>query len=257
MPAVPAAPPTRRDLLTLIGAAAGGSTLYMAMSALGHAAESDYAGPIRLDGTPKGSSVLILGAGLAGLVAAFELAAPATGSRCWNTMTGSAGGTGRCAAATATPSWAGRASSAASTKGSTSTPAPGGFPIITAGSWTIAAGWAWRSSRSSRSTTTPICTASGSFGGKPQRYREIVADFHGHVAELLAKAARQNRLDEAVTREDPENLLEALKGWGALDQEYRYVGGPLASDRRGWRKPPGGGLDALPVPSEPWTWAIS
>jgi monoamine oxidase len=30
--------------------------------------------------------------------------------------------------------------------------------------------------------------ASGAFGGRPRRYREVEADFHGHVAELLAKA---------------------------------------------------------------------
>ena len=33
--------------------------------------------------------------------------------------------------------------------------------------------------------------SSRAFGGKPQRYREIKADYQGHVAELLAKASRQ------------------------------------------------------------------
>jgi monoamine oxidase len=37
--------------------------------------------------------------------------------------------------------------------------------------------------------------SSTAFGGKPQRYREIKADYQGHVAELLAKATRQNALD--------------------------------------------------------------
>src|ERR1700691_2296548 len=63
----------RRDLLALLGAAAGSTVMYQAMTSLGHAAESDYRGPPKLDGAPKGASVLILGAGLAGLVAAFEL----------------------------------------------------------------------------------------------------------------------------------------------------------------------------------------
>ena len=40
---------------------------------LGHAAESDYRGPLVLDGDPKGASVLVLGAGLAGMAAAYEL----------------------------------------------------------------------------------------------------------------------------------------------------------------------------------------
>ena len=54
----------RRDLLSLIGAAAGGGAMYQAMTSLGLAAESPYRGPIRLEGDPKGASVIILGAGL-------------------------------------------------------------------------------------------------------------------------------------------------------------------------------------------------
>ena len=56
----------KRDLLALIGMAAGGAVMYRAMSSMGFAAESTYTGPIRLEGDSKGASVLILGAGLAG-----------------------------------------------------------------------------------------------------------------------------------------------------------------------------------------------
>src|ERR1043166_1154624 len=93
-----ASPITRRTLLNLIGTAAGGAAMYQAMASLGHAAESPYTGPIKLDGDPKGASVLILGAGLAGLVAALELRKAGyrvqvleyekrVGGRCW-TMRG-------------------------------------------------------------------------------------------------------------------------------------------------------------------------
>src|SRR5229473_5155641 len=84
----------RRDLLALIGTAAGGAAMYRAMTSLGLAAESTYAGPILLDGDPKGASVLILGAGLAGMTAAYELRKAGykvqileyndrAGGRCW------------------------------------------------------------------------------------------------------------------------------------------------------------------------------
>ena len=63
----------RRDLLSLIGAMAGSAAMYHAMTSLGFALESRYRGPIRLEGNPKGASVLILGAGLAGMTAALEL----------------------------------------------------------------------------------------------------------------------------------------------------------------------------------------
>src|ERR1700704_5351577 len=64
---------SRRDVLSLIGALSGSATMYQAMTSLGFAADSGYNGPIRLDGDPKGASVLILGAGLAGMTAALEL----------------------------------------------------------------------------------------------------------------------------------------------------------------------------------------
>src|SRR6202046_3378644 len=64
---------SRRDLLRMIGVTAGGAAMYQAMSTLGFAAESPYKGPIDLQGTPKGASVLVLGAGMAGMTAAYEL----------------------------------------------------------------------------------------------------------------------------------------------------------------------------------------
>ncbi len=93
--------------------------------------------------------------------------------------------------------------------------------------------------------------SSNAFGGKPQRFREVKADYQGHVAELLAKATRQNALDGAVTKEDQEMLLESLRQWGALDSNYSYVASEASSDRRGYEKNPGGGLSARPVPSKP------
>jgi monoamine oxidase len=57
----------------MIGQVAGGSVMYQAMTSLGHAAESSYTGPIQLGKAKPGASVVVLGAGLAGMVAAVEL----------------------------------------------------------------------------------------------------------------------------------------------------------------------------------------
>ena len=65
--------PSRRDLLSLIGTVAGSTAMYHAMTSLGFAADSAYQGPIELSGDVRGASVLILGAGLAGMTAALEL----------------------------------------------------------------------------------------------------------------------------------------------------------------------------------------
>src|ERR1700689_4857216 len=64
---------SRRDLLSLIGTVSGSAAMYHAMTSLGFASDSGYKGPIKLEGDPKGASVLILGAGLAGMTAALEL----------------------------------------------------------------------------------------------------------------------------------------------------------------------------------------
>ena len=65
--------PTRRQLLTRIGIAAGSGAMYQAMTSLGHAAGTDFTKPPQLDGSKPGTSVIILGAGLAGMLAAYEL----------------------------------------------------------------------------------------------------------------------------------------------------------------------------------------
>lgn len=64
---------SRRQLLRMIGVTAGNAAMYQAMSSLGFAAESPYRGPIDLQGAPRGASVLILGAVMAGMTAAYEL----------------------------------------------------------------------------------------------------------------------------------------------------------------------------------------
>jgi monoamine oxidase len=73
MQIVRSTPMNRRSLLALIGTATSSTVMYQAMASLGHATESDYQGPIKLPGDPRGASVVILGAGLAGMVAALEL----------------------------------------------------------------------------------------------------------------------------------------------------------------------------------------
>ena len=66
-------PPTRRQLLTMVGKVGGTAALYQAMTVLGHAAESQFTGPPKLTGAKPGATVLVLGAGLAGMLSAYEL----------------------------------------------------------------------------------------------------------------------------------------------------------------------------------------
>ena len=54
---------SRRSLLRMIGTVAGSTAMYGAMTELGFAQESGYAGPPKLGNPRPGTSVLILGAG--------------------------------------------------------------------------------------------------------------------------------------------------------------------------------------------------
>ena len=247
----PTPAPTRRDLLGLIGAVAGGSAMYMAMSALGHAAESTYSGPLKLDGNPKGASVLVLGAGVAGMVATMELRRAGyrvelleyndrPGGRTWTIRGGDSytelgGATQHCAF----------------DPGLYLNPGPWRIPFHHRGLLDYCKRLGVALEPFVQVNHNAYLHATGAFGGKPQRYGAIQADFHGTVADMLAKAVQANRLADTVTPEDTETLLAALRSWGALDHDYRYRTGWDSSERRGWAKPPGGGLDAVPIPSQP------
>ena len=190
------APMRRRDLLALIGAASGGATMYQAMTTLGFAAESPYAGPIRLDGDPKGASVLVLGAGLAGLVAALELrragyrvqvleSEPRAGGRCWTIRGGDR-----------ITDIDGASQTCAFDQGQYFNPGPWRIPHHHKAILDYCKRFGVALEPFIQVNHNAYVHARGAFGGRPQRFRHVQSDFNGHVAELLAKATNQNRLDD-------------------------------------------------------------
>ena len=68
------------------------------------------------------------------------------------------------------------------------------------------------------------------FEGQPVTARRVMTDARGYIAELLAKAVGRNALDEELTSEDKELLLDMLRGFGALNVGDLYTG----SDRGGY-----------------------
>ena len=242
---------SRRDLLRMIGTTAGSAAMYQAMSSLGFAADSPYKGPIDLQGAPKGASVLILGAGMAGMTAAYEMRNAGyqvqvlefnnrAGGRNWSLRGGDrytelGGATQECQF----------------DKGLYINPGPWRIPYHHQGVLHYAKVLGVQLEAFFQVNYNAYLHNSQAFGGKPQRYREVKADYQGHVAELLAKATRQNALDATVSKEDREKLLESLRQWGALDKNFSYVASEASSDRRGFKKEPAGGLTARPVFSAP------
>jgi monoamine oxidase len=77
----------------------------------------------------------------------------------------------------------------------------------------------------------------GPLADRPIRRRAVKADTFGYVSELLAKAVNQGALSDELKPADGEALVEFLRGFGALGADDRYVG----SDRRGYIDPPSAG----------------
>jgi len=83
-------------------------------------------------------------------------------------------------------------------------------------------------------------------GGKPVQSRQAVNDTRGHVSELLAKAISQGALDQDLSKEDKERMLAFLVQYGDLTPERLFKG----TERSGFTIPPGAGKQA-PTPIDP------
>jgi monoamine oxidase len=229
---------SRRSFVHLVGAAGGAGAAYATLVAMGlmPTPASAYAGPPRLpEGSGRGRRVIVLGAGLAGMTAAYEL--------------------GRAGYA-CTVLEAGRR--------------PGGRSLtLRAGDRVTERGGPqtadWRAASHMYANMGPAriphhhravlgyCRDFGvpleafvnenraayyhdaAFGGRRPSQRQVAADLRGALAELLAKAVGGGALDQAVSPEDKERLRAMLRAFGALDGEGRYRG----SSRAGFATPPG------------------
>ena len=244
-------PISRRALLRRIGQSAGAAMMYQSMSALGFAPESTYTGAIDLSGAPRGASVLVLGAGLAGLVSALELQRAGyqvkileynqrAGGRAWTLRGGDeytelGGFRQRCEF----------------DKDLYLNPGPWRIPYHHHAMLDYARRFNVPLEPFPQLNVNAYLHSHAAFDGKPQRFRHVHADFQGHIAELLGKAVDRGQLDAEVDAQDKEKLLLALRSYGVLDQDYRYVKSALTSNRRGFDKDPGGGIHSREMLSEP------
>ena len=246
--------PTRRALLKMIGLAAGSGAMLNAMSTLGHARQSPYKGPPDLSGAPEGKSVIILGAGLAGMCAALELRKAGynvkileyqkrAGGRCWTLKGGDK-----------IEELGGYTQNVEFSKGQ----------YINIGPWRIPHHHLALLDYCHRlnvpleifvqENQNAYLHSVNHFDGKPIRYAHAWADYVGQISELLAKATHKGKLDDQLTQEDAEMLLESLKSFGILNKDYAYVESLDTAEYRGYPdgSAPGGGLyDAEPSPSKP------
>jgi len=84
-------------------------------------------------------------------------------------------------------------------------------------------------------SNSALLQADGDFGGKPIQERQAINDFRGRIAELLSKATNRGALDQELTADDKRRLIVFLRDYGDLSKDSLYQG----SERSGYKVLPG------------------
>lgn len=214
---------TRRRLLEQIGTIGGAGAAYLAMEALGlaqptHAGAENFALPPT---SGNGRSVVILGAGIAGLVAAYELgragysvtvleARDRPGGRAWTVRGGD-----RIVQN-------GRADQrAAFDKGLYFNAGPARIPS----SHRVILGYARQFGIGLEPFVNVNRGAGWDFGGKVETERRMVNDMRGHLGELLAKAIDLHALDQQVPKGELELIRQFLAPYAGVGPNGVYLPG--------------------------------
>jgi monoamine oxidase len=232
---------TRRRFINLVGRAGGVAAAYNTMAAMGLLAiPPAQARPALPNGSGRGTRVIIIGAGIAGMTAAYELnkagyegivleARTRVGGRNWTIRGGDRVEEVDSAQNVA---WA-RADSQFFNVGAARLPHHHKTVLSYCKEFGVPLQVIVNDNRNA------FLHDDASFGGKPVRMRQVRTDIQGHLAELLAKALDQGALDQSLAGGDKAKLLDFVRRFGDLQKDMRYRG----SSKAGYSAPPGAGTD--------------
>lgn len=215
---------TRRRFLEQVGLAGGSVALYETMTALGliNLPEAWAGPPELLQGSGTGKSVVILGAGIAGLTAAYELTRANYGCEIIE-LTERAGGrnhTARRGTVIKEVNENGAETEQVCNfdEGLYLNMGPGRLPYHHRRVLHYCQELDVALEVYVMETMANLFQSDTAFGGKPQIKRRIANDTQGYIAEMLAKAVNQGALNAELNAADRDNLLCLLKNFGDLGQ---------------------------------------
>jgi monoamine oxidase len=213
---------TRRAFLERVGRAGGAAAVYRTMAAIGLTPEPrPWTGPIELPANVgNGRTVLILGAGIAGLAAAYELTR--AGFKC-RVLEAEARAGGRNLTVRRGSLITEQSAEHGETQqrckfdeGLYVNLGPGRIPYHHRRMLHYCAELGVPLEIYAIETTANLFHVKDAFRGQPQVRRRISNDADAYIAELLSKAVTQGSLDQALDGSDKEKLLALLAVFGDL-----------------------------------------
>jgi monoamine oxidase len=231
---------TRRSFLNRVAQLGGYSAAFSTMNALGLLGSAEASALPSMSPTlGKGKSVVVLGAGIAGLVSAYELrkagytvtvleARNRPGGRNWSVRKG-----------TDVVFTDGTKQSCTWEDGHYLNAGPARLPSIHTTILNYCSELGVPLEVEVNVSRSALLQADTLNGGKPVEQRQAIYDTRGHIAELLSKSVKKKALDEDLNAEDAKLLLDFLSGYGDLDNKAKYTG----TSRAGYVTPRGAGAD--------------